>query len=80
MNTSSKPHERSPAFRPSQPSETITDTIDSVKNTVGEGYPAPATAPGAGSARRGSGESGAAGRYRSERADPREQYSADRAL
>ena len=36
MNTTSKPHERSPAFRPSQPSETITDTIDSVKNTVGD--------------------------------------------
>jgi len=36
MNTTSKPHESSTAFRPSQPSETITDTIDSVKNTVGD--------------------------------------------
>jgi len=41
MNTPSKPHiPGSQAFKPSQPSDTITDTalgaIDSVKNTVGD--------------------------------------------
>jgi hypothetical protein len=36
MNTSSKPHPSFPAVRASQPSDTIADTIDSVKNTVGE--------------------------------------------
>jgi hypothetical protein len=36
MNTSSKPHPNSPAVRASHPSDTIADTIDSVKNTVGD--------------------------------------------
>ena len=40
----------------------------------------PQPASGAGAARRGPGKSAAAGRYGSERASPREQYSADRAL
>jgi len=34
MNTTSKPHPSSPAFRASQPGDAIADTIDSVKNTV----------------------------------------------
>jgi hypothetical protein len=34
MNTSSKPHPSFPAVRASQRSNTIADTIDSVKNTV----------------------------------------------